>query len=454
MAGQPYPGPVERHLVRARQRLQHGGEGRRRQARLELHPQPLQPDSGEIGIVLVEGLERREQRALEPQPCGRREAERRARDADDDAVRCHHVDRGAERAIARERREVQVPGSAVEQGGERGLRVFDRERLELRETLGRAAPARRRTQIEEEAARDGALRRGVAQHEAVMRGRGDRTLEHELDKASVPGATGVAEQHDTGRDIARGVMQPHRHPLRDRLALRGEHAQTRVDAVGRRVQGRIKHDVAARDRVLADAVAGEIERATFARRAALGRAVLRMNRAYARRNSRGADGDVVADMDRAREHGSGDDRAGAGERERAIDREAEPAVADCAIARARANSVSRSRSMPSPVTTETGRMSAPARPVPVSVLAISVSTCARRSGEARSDFVSATMPCRMPSRSTIARCSRVCGMTPSSAATTSSTKSMPVAPASMLCTNFSCPGTSTKPSVAPSGAGR
>ena len=38
-------------------------------------------------------------------------------------------------------------------------------------------------------------------------------------------------------------------------------------------------------------------------------------------------------------------------------------------------------------------------------------------------------------------------MTPSSAATTSSTKSMPVAPASMLCTNFSCPGTSTKPST-------
>ena len=51
----------------------------------------------------------------------------------------------------------------------------------------------------------------------------------------------------------------------------------------------------------------------------------------------------------------------------------------------------------------------------------------------------------MPSRSRIARCSRVCGMTPSSAATTRSAKSMPVAPASMLLTNRSWPGTSTKP---------
>ena len=53
----------------------------------------------------------------------------------------------------------------------------------------------------------------------------------------------------------------------------------------------------------------------------------------------------------------------------------------------------------------------------------------------------------MPSRSTIARCSRVCGITPSSAATTRRTKSIPVAPASMLCTNFSWPGTSTNPST-------
>ena len=42
-------------------------------------------------------------------------------------------------------------------------------------------------------------------------------------------------------------------------------------------------------------------------------------------------------------------------------------------------------------------------------------------------------------------CSRVWGMTPSSAATTSSRTSMPVAPASMFRMKSSCPGTSTTP---------
>ena len=51
----------------------------------------------------------------------------------------------------------------------------------------------------------------------------------------------------------------------------------------------------------------------------------------------------------------------------------------------------------------------------------------------------------------MARCSRVCGMTPSSAAMTRTTKSMPVAPASMLCTRPSWPGTSTKPMISPLG---
>ena len=58
-------------------------------------------------------------------------------------------------------------------------------------------------------------------------------------------------------------------------------------------------------------------------------------------------------------------------------------------------------------------------------------------------FVSATTPCPRPSSSQIARCSRVCGITPSSAATTSSTRSMPVAPATIVRTSPSWPGTST-----------
>ena len=49
----------------------------------------------------------------------------------------------------------------------------------------------------------------------------------------------------------------------------------------------------------------------------------------------------------------------------------------------------------------------------------------------------------MPSSRQISKCSRVCGITDSSAATTSSTASMPPAPASMFRTNRSWPGTST-----------
>ena len=52
----------------------------------------------------------------------------------------------------------------------------------------------------------------------------------------------------------------------------------------------------------------------------------------------------------------------------------------------------------------------------------------------------------MPRRRRISRCSRVWGITESSAATTSRARSRPVAPASMLRMNRSWPGTSTSAS--------
>ena len=54
-----------------------------------------------------------------------------------------------------------------------------------------------------------------------------------------------------------------------------------------------------------------------------------------------------------------------------------------------------------------------------------------------------TMPRGMRSSRQMSKCSRVCGITDSSAATTSSTQSMPPTPASMFCTKRSWPGTST-----------
>jgi hypothetical protein len=80
-------------------------------------------------------------------------------------------------------------------------------------------------------------------------------------------------------------------------------------------------------------------------------------------------------------------------------------------------------------------------------------TSFRRRASTRSTFVNAIAPRWMPSSSTIARCSRVCGITPSSAAITSSAKSMPLAPAVIVCTSLSWPGTSIRPSTSPLSSG-
>ena len=179
--------------------------------------------------------------------------------------------------------------------------------------------------------------------------------------------------------------------------------------------------VAAAERVLADAVAGEVEGAAVARAAALRDAVLGVQAADADREAGGAGDEVVAEGDAAGEHGAGDDGAGARQREAAVDGEAEGRagrLARCARRR-RPRGGRAGRPTPAPVAEETATISAPSRPVPISALAISLRAAARRSGSTRSALVRATRPRVRPSRSRIARCSRVCGMTPSSAATTS-----------------------------------
>ena len=77
-----------------------------------------------------------------------------------------------------------------------------------------------------------------------------------------------------------------------------------------------------------------------------------------------------------------------------------------------------------------------------------------RSASARSHLVRAIRPRGMPSSRQMWKCSRVCGMTDSSAATTSTTAPMPCAPASMLRTKRSWPGTSTNESTGPPASAR
>ena len=111
----------------------------------------------------------------------------------------------------------------------------------------------------------------------------------------------------------------------------------------------------------------------------------------------------------------------------------------------------RSSSSPSPVFAETGTIGAPSRKRPART--------------ARDVLLDQLEPLRLDqvapwsarrgrslTRSSwqIARCSRVWGMTPSSAAMTSMTRSIPPTPASMFLTKRSWPGTSTMPTVRPS----
>ena len=94
------------------------------------------------------------------------------------------------------------------------------------------------------------------------------------------------------------------------------------------------------------------------------------------------------------------------------------------------------------------RLRAPCRAARIS---ISSRTAATRASSTRSVLVMTKMPRATPRRWRMSRCSSVCGITPSSAATMKSTRSMPCAPASMLRMKRSWPGTSTTPTRSPPG---
>ena len=82
----------------------------------------------------------------------------------------------------------------------------------------------------------------------------------------------------------------------------------------------------------------------------------------------------------------------------------------------------------------------------------SAASAAARAGSVRSAFVTATTPTSTPSADSTVACSRVCGITPSSAATVIRYRSIPVAPATIVRTNRACPGTSTTDSRRPDGS--
>src|SRR5262245_38371742 len=100
---------------------------------------------------------------------------------------------------------------------------------------------------------------------------------------------------------------------------------------------------------------------------------------------------------------------------------------------------------PAPVAADVGTSGASARKLSATNSRTSMDTTSRVVSSTRSHLVSAMTPVVRPRRRRISRCSRVWGMTESSAATTSRARSIPVAPASIFLMNRSCPGTSTTP---------
>ena len=102
---------------------------------------------------------------------------------------------------------------------------------------------------------------------------------------------------------------------------------------------------------------------------------------------------------------------------------------------------------PAPVAAEVRTIAAPSKNVPRTSPRISSSTRSSQDGSTRSHLVRAMTPEDRPSNERICMCSFVCGMTESSAATTSMARSRPEAPASMLRMNRSWPGTSIRASL-------
>jgi hypothetical protein len=134
---------------------------------------------------------------------------------------------------------------------------------------------------------------------------------------------------------------------------------------------------------------------------------------------------------------------------RSIGMRKKSAVSRSPSARARSRSVSLSSAIPAPVTTDVRMIGAPSKALPLTRSRISSSTRPASASSTRSIFVIATTASLTPRSRSTSKCSSVCGMTPSSAATTRIARSTPTAPETIVLTKRSWPGTSTIPAATP-----
>ncbi len=277
MAGQPDGAALECDVLRLHQRLQHAAKTRA--------PEVAARSSGRSRSTLIPGssglaawnvIERSQQIVLETPPRLRRKSEHRYSATHRTTPRrsaMRSISLRRQRMVAREGRQIDIkrrtaramrPATAAGRPARSASSCASRSGVRrLRAGARRSRNVRRRSCAAPEyrAARSG---RRPPPRSACSSTSCTRPASPGRDRR-------ILEQRDARTDFGRGVMQTHRHPVAERLRLAGEHAQRRVDAVRRRMQRRIEHDVAARDRILRDAVAGEIERAALAGLPALGR---------------------------------------------------------------------------------------------------------------------------------------------------------------------------------------
>ncbi len=164
---------------------------------------------------------------------------------------------------------------------------------------GRASARGRREGVDHRAAAEGALRRLIADNEAIAVQGADRAFEIELNEGIRSRGQGIAlEQHDARTDLARAQVEANGRPVRQRTALARQQSQTDVDALARRMHRVVEQPVAALDVGLCQSAA-EIERQALADLARRRLATLGMHAAHARRQAARRDDEPVARRDAA-----------------------------------------------------------------------------------------------------------------------------------------------------------
>ena len=318
---------VQNKFVRAGQFLQRGVERPLRQPRLQRQAQLFAPHALKVRVFRVIGCDPGNRSGCEHAPLLARKSHPRVRRFEDNEIEGRReliCSCGGKSAVAGKDGKIGGERRSGQERGEGRERIEDRERRTLRLPFRGAPLTGRRPQIEEDAPAQRTLRRHVADNVAIHGRRGDRPIEYELNLSLIARRDRSVFERDNPRaHFRRAVVEVNRKPLTDRLLFARQEAHDGVDAVRRRMQAGVEHDIATSDRLLLDARTREVERAAIAGPRGFGSPVLRMQGPNARHQPGWADLDPIAHSRR-----SGIDRpcrhdANTRQREDPVDRKTE-----------------------------------------------------------------------------------------------------------------------------------